>query len=497
MASSGPRHPLEDTHWPTAEAYAASWLARPLRLASGLLLRDRTWVPAMVPWRASDEGFVTPAVLDWYGRFAAGRPGTLVVEATGIRDVPSGPLLRIGHERFLPGLRALVERVAQESGGETRLLIQLLDFLRIRRRPERDRYLREFLVITPRIREGLATLGSDPTAQEAALREALVRLDDRTLATLLGPRETEALERGARERVTDTHEEHIAALPAVLPALFATAACRARDAGFDGVELHYAHAYTMASFLSRLNDRADGYGRTLEGRLRLPLEVYRQVRAAVGADFTLGCRFLVDEVIAGGSTVEDAEFFGPRFADAGLDFISLSRGGKFEDARQPRVGEAAYPYTGESGHACMPTVFGALPPFGLNLGLMARVRRAVRASGRTTPIVASGGISTFARAERALVEGEADLIGAARQSLADPDWFEKLRTGRGASIQRCRYTNYCEALDQRHLEVTCQLWDRLPATPGEPRSRDGRRRLLAPRGDWSAARPAGQAPSAS
>src|SRR3712207_6953300 len=57
-------------------------------------------------------------------RFAEGRPGAIVVEATGVRDVPSGPLLRIGHERFLPGLRELVETVRRASGGETRLLIR-------------------------------------------------------------------------------------------------------------------------------------------------------------------------------------------------------------------------------------------------------------------------------------------------------------------------------------------------------------------------------------
>ena len=66
--------------------------------------RQRTWVPAMVPWRATEEGYVTEDVIDWYERFARGMPGAIVVEATGIRDVPSGPLLRIGHDRFLPGL---------------------------------------------------------------------------------------------------------------------------------------------------------------------------------------------------------------------------------------------------------------------------------------------------------------------------------------------------------------------------------------------------------
>ena len=50
----------------------------------------------MVPWRATGEGFVTPDVIDWYRRFARGKPGAIVVEATGIRDIPSGPLLRIG-----------------------------------------------------------------------------------------------------------------------------------------------------------------------------------------------------------------------------------------------------------------------------------------------------------------------------------------------------------------------------------------------------------------
>ena len=67
----------------------------------------------MVP-RATEDGFVTQQNLDWYGRFAEGRPGVLVVEATGVRDIPSGPLLCIGDDRFIPGLRKLVEVVRSE-----------------------------------------------------------------------------------------------------------------------------------------------------------------------------------------------------------------------------------------------------------------------------------------------------------------------------------------------------------------------------------------------
>ena len=98
------RHTIPEARWPTAEEAAASLLFRPIRIGP-LTLESRTWVPAMVPWRATEDGFVTKDNLDWYARFAGGRPGAIVVEATGVRDIPSGPLLRIGHDRFIPGLR--------------------------------------------------------------------------------------------------------------------------------------------------------------------------------------------------------------------------------------------------------------------------------------------------------------------------------------------------------------------------------------------------------
>src|SRR5207302_867113 len=116
-------------------------------------------------------------------------------------------------------------------------------------------------------------------------------------------------ERGYRERVTDTHLAHIRDLPIVLPDLFAAAAERAFRAGFHGVELHYAHAYTMASFLSARNTRTDGYGGAREQRARLPLEVIARVRERVGPDRVIGVRFLGDDVIDDGNRVEDAAYF--------------------------------------------------------------------------------------------------------------------------------------------------------------------------------------------
>jgi 2,4-dienoyl-CoA reductase-like NADH-dependent reductase (Old Yellow Enzyme family) len=166
-----------------------------------------------------------------------------------------------------------------------------------------------------------------------------------------------------------------------------------------------------------------------------------------------------------------------------MDFISLSRGGKFEDAKQPRIGEAAYPYTGRSGYECMPQYLSdELGPFGRNLAPAKAIRDRVREAGHSTPVVVAGGIHNFEQAETALAEGEGDIVGLARQAMADPDWFEKVRTGNGKAVRLCEYTNYCEGLDQKHKMVTCTLWDREALTDNAPRTPDGKRRTVAP--DW-------------
>lgn len=462
--------------WPSRQEAEASRLFSPIDIGPETL-RQRTWVPAMVPWRASDDGLVTDDVLEWYARYAEGRPGAIVVEATGIREIPSGPLLRIGDDRFIPGLQKLVETVREASGGETLLLIQIIDFLRINRRPVAEKYFQRFLSITDDHRAYF-----DDRLNDDEIREKFSELTDEALAEALTRREYEAYAFGYRERVTDIHLDHIRELPRVLPGLFAAASVRAQLSGFDGVELHYAHAYTMASFLSARNTRDDGYGGDLAGRIRLPLEVYREVRDAVGDDFIVGCRFLADEIIERGSVADDAAYFGVEFARAGMDFLSLSRGGKFEDAKRPKVGAAAYPYTGQSGYECMPQyISDEAGPFGRNLPATAQLRKAVRDANLTTPVIAAGGVHGFVEAERILQDGEADIIASARQSIADPDWFRKAQFGYGDQVRVCIFSNYCEALDTRHKQVTCELWDREDKdAPGVKLSTDGRRRLLPP-----------------
>ena len=218
--------------------------------------------------------------------------------------------------------------------------------------------------------------------------------------------------------------------------------------------------------------------------LRLPLEVFAAVRGAVGAEFVVGCRFLADECIEGGNDLTETPDIAAAFAKAGMDFLSTSRGGKFDDAAQPAVNAAAYPYTGRSGYECMPQyISDARGPFGRNAAATRAIREAVRAAGCDTPVVCAGGVHNFELAEQWLADGVCDIVAAARQSLADPDWTLKIAEGRGGEVRTCEFTNYCEALDQKHKPVTCQLWDRVDLdASGAQLSPDGKRRLTAP--EW-------------
>ncbi len=235
---------------------------------------------------------------------------------------------------------------------------------------------------------------------------------------------------------------------------YGQAALRARECGFDGVELHMAHAYTLSSFLSRLNPRRDAYGGTLENRLRLPVRVLERVRQTVGWDFPVGVRFLGEECIRGGYTIVDSVPIAVRLARAGVDYVSLSAGGKFEDAR-PAPGEPLYPYTGYSGDRCMP---GSNYPDGANLYMPEAVRAGLRAHGLSTPVIAAGKVGSLDLAERILERGLGDLIGMARALLADPDLPRKWQAGREDAVVRCVYGNVCKALDEAFRRVDCTLW---------------------------------------
>ena len=236
---------------------------------------------------------------------------------------------------------------------------------------------------------------------------------------------------------------------------FGDAVRRARGAGSAGAELHAAHAYTLASFLSRANRRSGEYGGdSLEGRLRLIGRGMENIRRKVGADFPVCIRIDSEQFIRDGYTVEDSKLIALRLAQLGFGYISLSVGGKFEDAIH-KPGEVPYPYTGYSGDRAMPGNW--YPPM-VHAHLAAEIRSFVRAKGYQVPIAVAGKISDPDDAESVIAGGKADIVAIARGLLADPYWPTKVRAGQRDRIVQCDYCNVCKALDGAHRTVICALW---------------------------------------
>jgi 2,4-dienoyl-CoA reductase-like NADH-dependent reductase (Old Yellow Enzyme family) len=362
---------------------------------NSMTLANRVVLPAMVTRLSGEDGVVNDAIRRRYVRYAKGGAGMIVIEAMAVHQSKSGPLLRISHDDFKPGLADLAARC--HDAGPCKVVPQIIHFLKISR---------------------------------SGWRQTIDMLTAEDL-----------------EHIVDA---------------YGAAARRARECGFDGVELHMAHAYTLSSFLSRLNPRRDAYGGTLENRLRLPVRVVERVRKEAGKDFPVGVRFLAEECIRNGYTVVEAAPIAMRLARAGVDYVSLSAGGKFEDARHIE-GEPLYPYTGYSGDRCMP---GSNYPDGANLYMAEAVRAALRAHHIETPVVATGKIGTLELAERVLERGQGDLVGMARALLADPDLPKKWQAGHEDRVVRCVYGNVCKALDENFRKVDCTLWPKkLGAAP--------------------------------
>ena len=231
-----------------------------------------------------------------------------------------------------------------------------------------------------------------------------------------------------------------------------TAAQRVLSAGFDFIEIHMAHAYVLASFLSRSNKRTDGYGGRLENRMKLPIEVYQAVRNLVGDNYPLGIRINGEDFVVQGNTLAQSTMIAKRFAQLGADYISVSAGSRFEDAAIPAEGNPPDPMSGYSGHRMSPWFWW---PDGTHVYLAEGVRKAIREAGFDTPVVTAGKIREPKHAEEILEEGKADIIGLCRALLADPDWPVKAREGREKEIVRCVACNYCLEADSRYEQVKC------------------------------------------
>jgi 2,4-dienoyl-CoA reductase (NADPH2) len=191
---------------------------------------------------------------------------------------------------------------------------------------------------------------------------------------------------------------------------FVAAAENARQAGYDGVELHGGHGYLIAQFLSTaVNRREDAYGGDLAGRMRLLDRILRGIRDRSGEDFTIGVRLSADEEIPDGMHLEDTLEIARRLGDLGdVDYLNVTLG-----QRGASVKDITYPE-----------------------GVAVESAAAVKAATRL-PVVVAGRIVRPESAQRILERGAADLVGMARALVVDPDWPKKAAAGAARSIRPC------------------------------------------------------------
>ena len=193
---------------------------------------------------------------------------------------------------------------------------------------------------------------------------------------------------------------------------FTDSAQRAKDAGFDLVEIHGAHGYLISEFLSGYsNKRKDSYGGTHENMARFPCEIISRIKLKLGQNFTVGIRINGDDFAEGGITIEDAKRVVPYLVEAGADYISVSAG-----------------------------VYGALkttiPPMMEKRGIYSSLAGEIKKIAKV-PVVAGGRINNPELAEEILEKGLADIIAMGRALIADPELPNKTKQNDSQNIRKC------------------------------------------------------------
>ncbi|MCX7983152.1 MAG: FAD-dependent oxidoreductase [Syntrophales bacterium] len=329
-----------------------------------LTLSNRVVMPPMGTNLGNADGTVSEENIAYMKRRAQGGPGLIITEITGVHPdgVVSPHQLGAYDDRFIPGLAKLAQ-VAHEAGVKIAMQIHHCG------------------------RESVYLLRAGRAMAPSAIPSIVFRGTP-------------------REMTIDDIKEAIAS--------FGQAARRAKEAGFDAVEIHCAHGYLLTQFLSALsNQRADEYGgKTLKERSRFVLEVIREVRRQVGPDFPVSVRISAEESIRNGYTVEDMQTILPDMVEAGADIIHASFG----------------THGSPAGITQAPAEYEP----GFNVWLARKIKEVVN-----VPVIAVGRFTLPSQAEEVLARGDADLVAFGRQFLADPDFLIKAREGREEDIRQC------------------------------------------------------------
>jgi 2,4-dienoyl-CoA reductase (NADPH2) len=197
---------------------------------------------------------------------------------------------------------------------------------------------------------------------------------------------------------------------------FVNCAVKAREAGYDGVEIMGSEGYFINQFLAKhTNHRDDQWGGDYSQRMRLPLEIVQRTREAVGQDFIIIYRLSMIDLVPGGSSWDEVVTLGKAVAQGGASIINTGIG--WHEARVPTIATSV--------------------PRAAFAWVTKKMKAEFAAAGITTPLVTSNRINTPEVAEQLLAEGHADMVSMARPLLADAFFVQKAAQGRADEINTC------------------------------------------------------------
>jgi len=360
----------------------------PLLFESGSIgmmpLKNRIVMAPISTNLAGDDGTVSEELIFHYAERARGGVGLIIVENVCI----SYPLARHGaaepridDDAFIPGLTHLTDEIHR---GGAKASVELTH---------------------PGMNAGLRYTGGETPIAPSAVPRFKDGLIPRALS----------------------HEE-----TAEVIGEYVEAAHRAKQAGFDAVELQACHGLLINQFLSPLtNQRQDEYGGSRENRIRFLVEIVEGIKRHVDADFPVMVRLVAEDLLDGGLTLEDGRWFAQRLEQSGADSIHPDFG---LGDKEKRLEPMSYP---QAWRVYLPEA----------------IKTAV-----SIPVIAVGVIREPQVAEGILEAGQADFVALGRGLIADPEWPNKAREGEERAIRRCISCNECVVA--RHVKdaaLRCSL----------------------------------------
>ncbi len=353
-------------------------LFRPIKVGS-MELKNRLVMPAINYFNTPD-GKVAPCQIDFYAERARGGVGMIVIGGCTIDDTSGASnMLSIREDRFIPGLRSLAAAIRSEGAKAAAQLFHA------------GRYARSGHM------GGRQPVSSSPVASRIT----------REMPHGLSGGEIKKIQKD-----------------------YGAAALRAKEAGFDAVEVLAGAGYLISQFLSPVvNRRQDAYGGDFQNRMRFVLEVIQEIRGAVGPDFPLLVRMAGNEFMEGGLENRDARGIARELEKAGADMLSVIGG--WHESTVPQISMAV--------------------PQGAFVYLAQGVKESV-----AIPVMACNRINDPVAAEQILRDGRADLIGVARSLIADPEFPNKAQAGLLDDIRYCLGCNQgCFHPLAEHKPQTC------------------------------------------